>query len=56
MESGGRDAAAAIVVQSVASKATESLKDSEQYLEKLEDKCQEANIFGWDFIASHGKI
>ena len=53
-ESGGRDVAAAIVVQSVASKATESLKDSEQYLEKLEDKCQEANIFGWDFIASHG--
>ena len=53
-ESGGRDVAAAIVVQSVASKATESLKDSEQYLEKLEDKCQEVNIFGWDFVACNG--
>ena len=50
-ENGGRDVAAAIVVQSAAPKATDSPKDSEQYLEGLEDKCQQANIFGWDFVA-----
>ena len=53
-ESGGRDVAAAIVIQSVASKATESQGELGQYLEALEDMCQEANIFGWDFIAYNG--
>lgn len=53
-EGGGRDVAAAIVIQPAIANH-DAAKEAERYMEVLEEKCHDDGIFGWDFISCYAQ-